>query len=36
MKFPVYTRSLGDDVTLWGGVDPKDLRQWAAGVEVKW
>ena len=35
MKFPVYTRTIGD-VTAWGGVDPKDPRQWAAGVEVKW
>lgn len=33
MKFPVYTRSLGDDVTVWGG---RNGREWAAGVEVKW
>ena len=35
MKFPVYTRTIGD-LTAWGGVDPKDPQQWAAGVEVKW
>ncbi len=30
MKFPVYTRTIGD-LTAWGGVDPKDPRQWAGG-----
>ena len=34
MKFPVYTRTIGD-VTAWGEVDPQNPREWAAGVEVK-
>lgn len=31
--FPVFFRRINDDLTVWGGVDPVDKKQVAAGIE---